>query len=332
VQCDLTRPGCSRCAKLGRICPGYRQESDLVFRNKDAKAFEGRPDIGRLEGQRQVERTVSPEDEDGPSRSPSGTVASVEPYTKQESFEIPLALYYVGGYPLVRPDTARSNFSNNSGKASPVLPYYGENAYVISELLPLSAPLQDHWENHSIPLLFSQFSASVGGSRFFGYLDFLPDLYKDVNKGSCLMLATNAFIRTYLCNQTAFINNREEDYGKALRSTNQALQSPSESIQDATLMAIWLLSIREVRGSVRRRVQPLAKTVDTIATGRSSQGPTILAAQGLAYPHAGPHYLAPSQRPPPVRYQERKKYFLADVQQHCSLPILSVDSHVPLFV
>jgi hypothetical protein len=34
AQCDLTRPGCSGCAKLGKICPGYREESDLLFRNE----------------------------------------------------------------------------------------------------------------------------------------------------------------------------------------------------------------------------------------------------------------------------------------------------------
>ncbi|PHH61861.1 hypothetical protein CDD81_7789 [Ophiocordyceps australis] len=33
VKCDLGRPGCTRCAKYGVECPGYRDLQDLVFRN-----------------------------------------------------------------------------------------------------------------------------------------------------------------------------------------------------------------------------------------------------------------------------------------------------------
>lgn len=35
-QCDLTPGGCRRCAKLGRACPGYRSEVELMFCNKTA--------------------------------------------------------------------------------------------------------------------------------------------------------------------------------------------------------------------------------------------------------------------------------------------------------
>ncbi|OJJ46178.1 hypothetical protein ASPZODRAFT_2070938 [Penicilliopsis zonata CBS 506.65] len=33
VKCDYTRPGCLRCERLGRVCPGYRDLSDWVFKN-----------------------------------------------------------------------------------------------------------------------------------------------------------------------------------------------------------------------------------------------------------------------------------------------------------
>jgi hypothetical protein len=33
VQCDQTRPSCSRCVKSRRVCPGYGDDSSLVFRH-----------------------------------------------------------------------------------------------------------------------------------------------------------------------------------------------------------------------------------------------------------------------------------------------------------
>ncbi|KUJ19673.1 uncharacterized protein LY89DRAFT_580739 [Mollisia scopiformis] len=34
-QCDEERPRCSRCVRLGKVCPGYRQGVDLIFRNEN---------------------------------------------------------------------------------------------------------------------------------------------------------------------------------------------------------------------------------------------------------------------------------------------------------
>ncbi|KAH8896221.1 hypothetical protein GQ53DRAFT_838460 [Thozetella sp. PMI_491] len=35
VKCDLAKPGCIKCSVYGATCPGYRAESDLIFRNED---------------------------------------------------------------------------------------------------------------------------------------------------------------------------------------------------------------------------------------------------------------------------------------------------------
>ncbi|KAH8894350.1 hypothetical protein GQ53DRAFT_821430 [Thozetella sp. PMI_491] len=40
LQCDLAKPGCVRCINYGATCPGYRQESDFLFRNQDAGSVE----------------------------------------------------------------------------------------------------------------------------------------------------------------------------------------------------------------------------------------------------------------------------------------------------
>ncbi|TQN70952.1 Arginine metabolism regulation protein II [Colletotrichum shisoi] len=42
VKCDLARPQCQRCIKSGVLCPGYRDDQDLLFQHTDAAAYERR--------------------------------------------------------------------------------------------------------------------------------------------------------------------------------------------------------------------------------------------------------------------------------------------------
>jgi hypothetical protein len=96
-----------------------------------------------------------------------------------------------------------------------------------------------------------QFSAPLDGSRFFGYFEFLPDLYRETDEGSCLNLATNAVAKAYITNLSHAVPDRNElvrIYGRALRSTNDALKDPQERVKDSTIIAVWLLAIHEVVG------------------------------------------------------------------------------------
>jgi hypothetical protein len=141
------------------------------------------------------------------------------------------------------------NASRPAEPASSVTLSRADGARVVSTLLSISPPLRLHLENYSIPLILCQLSAPLGGGRLYGILHFLPDLYQHAYEDSCLTLATNAVARAYLTNQVqseADTRGQVQVYGKALRSTNLALQDSYESIQDATLMAIWLLGIHEV--------------------------------------------------------------------------------------
>jgi hypothetical protein len=35
-KCDEVRPSCTQCRKSSRVCPGYPDEFDLIFRNETA--------------------------------------------------------------------------------------------------------------------------------------------------------------------------------------------------------------------------------------------------------------------------------------------------------
>jgi hypothetical protein len=46
TQCNLLEPACSQCRRAGKICPGYRDELSLIFRDENAKVIrkaQGRP-------------------------------------------------------------------------------------------------------------------------------------------------------------------------------------------------------------------------------------------------------------------------------------------------
>jgi len=201
-------------------------------------------------GQDQGQHAMPQKDEQRQSRSSSGTVVSVSPSLWHGSFDSRPALFD-GDRPTVLPDAGKSQFSYSQEALLSEQAVHGGNLFVAS-MLPLATPLQDAWQNHAIPLLLTQFSAPFGGSRFFGLLDFLPDLYRYAGEDSCLTLATDAFAQAYLSNQTISPPNfkdRAHVYGKALRSTNQALEDPFEATKDTTVIAIFLLGVREVSSS-----------------------------------------------------------------------------------
>ena len=97
--------------------------------------------------------------------------------------------------------------------------------------------------------MLHQFSASVDGNQFYGYFDFLPDLYRESSDNSCLCLATNVLAKAYITNLSHTERDRKELlqlYGRALMSANAAIEDQFERTKDSTIIAVWLLAIYEV--------------------------------------------------------------------------------------
>lgn len=216
-QCDQTRPGCVRCEKLGKPCPGYREEDDLMFRNENVASYETN---------RTRDRRRTPAD-----LSLAGTSDS-SPSSRKGSV-------FIGAVGV-----ESTQFEMNEKEASTV---FGAN----TTFIPPCPQIQDPWKMYSITLLLNQFSSVLEGERYYWGLDFLPDLYQEASEESCLVLATNAFTRAYIANQSrasTYTNELAQIYGKALASTNAALADPLRCVQDDTIMAVWLLANHEVSG------------------------------------------------------------------------------------
>jgi hypothetical protein len=251
MQCDLTRSGCIKCSKLGKTCPGYRQEQDLLFHNKNIASYATKlAHDHRMKYRRYASST--PGDN---RRSNSCLLASPgkgSPVSGLVAAELSHAESDDGRQPGELPQMQYLQYNEapkNMEPESLLRIHCGTSAADIDSF-SISPRIEDRWSTHSVRLLLNLYSVPLDGSRFYGYLDFLPDLYRETSEESCLSLTTNAFTRAYIANQahtSAGTDKLAELYWKALRSTNAALRDPSKCVQDDTIMAVWLLGIHEVK-------------------------------------------------------------------------------------
>jgi hypothetical protein len=83
-------------------------------------------------------------------------------------------------------------------------------------------------------------------------LDFLPDLIRTAPDGSCLQQAATAVSRMTLADRYSGKDVRLQtgkEYGMALAQTNATIRDTKASIQDETVLAVWLLGLYEVGDS-----------------------------------------------------------------------------------
>lgn len=103
-QCDEARPTCNQCAKSRRICPGYKDEFDLVFRN-ETQATERR---ARKANKKALEQKYGKDYESGETSASSTSPASstdtcLIPASPQLPVEDQAACHFVSNFVLVPP-------------------------------------------------------------------------------------------------------------------------------------------------------------------------------------------------------------------------------------
>jgi hypothetical protein len=182
---------------MGKICPGYRQEEDLLFHNADAETF----------------------------------TAMVARNQSKETSKVP---------------------RTESGESS------GVNS-VSPRMLP-----SDVTNSRYVSLVLNLFSIETDSGRLYGPLELLPTLIDQASEDSCLKLAIKAFAGAYASNQrgdSSIDHKAALAYGRALKSTNKALQDPQQQTQDSTLLTVWLLSVYEVSGSTTPSLPSLCEGI-----------------------------------------------------------------------
>lgn len=198
----------------GKRCPGYRDESNLIFKHESVNSLSG------LAGARDRRRTKS---EDPSARdAPSGSAIS-EIIARQDTGKLSLD---VGCLRKIDDFVLREEYHD---AFDPQTPYV--------------------WEENAVILALSLFSHDAGDYRNWGYMEFLPSMFEEASTQSPFKLACTALGLAFLANRFESPEARwmrDQAFGTALKATNSSLGDPKLSIQDEVPVAIWLLGNYEV--------------------------------------------------------------------------------------
>ena len=108
MKCDETKPTCKQCAKSRRVCPGYKDEFDLVFRNEtqatERRARKANKKAMALKLNREMESgeiskralASDEEDADGSSQTTSYVVSTLKLPSEQQA-----TCHFVSNFVLV---------------------------------------------------------------------------------------------------------------------------------------------------------------------------------------------------------------------------------------
>ncbi|PSN64285.1 hypothetical protein BS50DRAFT_498411 [Corynespora cassiicola Philippines] len=258
IKCDEKRPICGQCQKSGRVCPGYPDEFDLVFRDEN-KAMERKA--------KKVSGSSSKSSQSSQS-TPPGYVLS-----PTSSFEIS-----PGSSPQYASSSARSRTPSDVSQ-SQLVPFNQLNTFTpsaefqdfmwhVQHDVPPSLILPPEFE--AVPFFFRNFILLPQQAESMrGYLELLVPLYNKARPSSALHLATNAVAMATCGNypgRTDLLRNAVSTYGKALKKLNEDLKDPIISKSDETVLTILVFSLYETIMSTDDTITAWGNHVDGAVT------------------------------------------------------------------
>ncbi|KAH7382955.1 hypothetical protein BKA64DRAFT_582795 [Cadophora sp. MPI-SDFR-AT-0126] len=225
IKCDETKPTCNQCAKSRRVCPGYKDDFDLVFRNEtQATERRARRAVNSKRAGSQISLatqqssfSTTSTDEASPERSP--TLIAPNPDQDLSKAISPL------GAPSIPLEQQAPCFFVSNFVIAPRL----ETRGYFDFLLPM---LKSESANSHLSLAFSAVAMASLANR--------PN-----TKG-----------------QRMLFSQAIGQYTKALKATNLALQTPAHQKTDATLAAILMLGFFETVASEKSNAMAWYSHVD----------------------------------------------------------------------
>ena len=211
-QCDEAKPGCKRCAQAHKICPGYPFQLQLQLRLDQIPSAGGPVARDRLLGP--ILPPCQPAD------------------IKQQTISA-LVLDK-----LQQKKIKAENSSSSSGV---------DNAATTRR--SISPPPRYDVQHQSLCFFVNLFCFQAGRVYSFPVLDFLPEVLQKADSSSCLHHAATAVSRLMLADRYSGKDvrlNSDPQYGNALRLANATIRDTAASIQDETVLAVWLLGLYEV--------------------------------------------------------------------------------------
>ncbi|KND90283.1 hypothetical protein TOPH_05164 [Tolypocladium ophioglossoides CBS 100239] len=224
VKCDLGRPGCQRCVKYGVECTGYRDQTELVFRNANPSTVKKRK-----------KRTAKRDDAEANAASSSHSSGSTTPAasTHGELSSPPIFSHSTDLIPNPkRPD---------------------------SLWVTLPPSLSEHWTSHSVPILLNVYSTldflnnAYRANPRDGPLVWAAHLFSRT-------YVTNIRYPTSMHKDSEAETQRELGtyLGRTLSSVGAALKSSQGAFRDDVLATVWILANYELLVGSLSRMEPLS--------------------------------------------------------------------------
>lgn len=213
-QCDEGKPGCRKCAQIHAQCPGYPFQVQLQLL----------PNL-----------RPSTEDANSKTRPPGPNLPALQSVTTDEKPPV---------HSLNIQD-ARAWHQTKVEKTTPrrdltqLAPVHGSISY----------PPRYDIKHQSLCFFLNLFCFQAGRLYSFPVLDFLPEMLQHADPHSCVFQAGLAVSRMTLADRYSGKDVRLQtgrEYGHALSLANATIRDTAASIQDETVIAVWLLGLYEV--------------------------------------------------------------------------------------
>ena len=206
IQCDRATPSCSQCLRAHRVCPGYRSQLDLMFRNESDAV--------------KVKAVKSKEAPRSKSKSPVEDSAQ-KSTTGVEGLDVLARGSEITEYP-------NTPLSNTDVFIRSMLPNYSMFPTLEERSVAFFGALAPTW------------------FRAFDLVETLcgTAVIEEHLQASILAVGLAGFSNAM--HAPEIMVRARRDYVKALQLTNQALRSPLAAKKDSTLFSVMVLSIYEM--------------------------------------------------------------------------------------
>lgn len=228
VKCDQTTPSCKRCLKTNRVCPGYRDQLSLLFRDETVS----------------VSRKAKSANDAASSSSGSSTSSvrgtpppALNPSTQFEAFDTSSFETNFFDLNIQANDYSECSFNDEDGTSD-------DNSYETLSLVPLSPDRQQQ----SIFFCLNNFPwLNTGSDNSFLSADISPTAsFADKAMMKAIMSVGMANISRIGYPSQSLQLTAQREYAEALKWTNVAISHPTQAKDDATLTAILCLSLFEI--------------------------------------------------------------------------------------
>ncbi|KAK7403612.1 hypothetical protein QQX98_010624 [Neonectria punicea] len=248
IKCDKVRPDCSQCIRVGKKCPGYRDQLSLMFRDESSKVIQKAhaqwgvgdaplPDNPQLQT---ASKSIVPSSSSSSSSSSASSASSASSSSSTAPWAAsPTSVVTHRLLPPTPPSPASSQFSSSQPSSSTVLPP------AVVWPLRLPSPVDPSLEEQGVQFYINRYLIGHPDeprtASDLAALEWLWDpSLQDV------MTAVGLASLSNLRGDKSLMTTARQRYGQALRQTGQVIQTSVTPSFEVTMRGVVMLAMFEL--------------------------------------------------------------------------------------